>query len=106
MQEISGSLVGPKMSLVLCNFNGFAETIKNQWKSYMFWPAGFPMAFAIWPENHGIQKMLLVLVNFNGFAKTTQNQWKYVTFRMGKHIRIENVEIPLFFKAKAMYRHT
>ena len=29
MQEIIGSLVGPKMSLVLTNFNGFAKTIKK-----------------------------------------------------------------------------
>ena len=55
------------------------------------------MAFGIWAENHGIQKMPLVLINFNGFSKTIKNHWKYVTFRMGKYIRSENVEIPLFF---------
>ena len=64
------------------------------------------MAFAISAQNHGVQKMPLVLINFNGFAKTIKNHWKYVTFRIGKFIRIENVEIPLFLKAKAMHRHT
>ena len=64
------------------------------------------MAFAISAKNHGIQKMLLALVNFNGFAKATKNKWKYVTFRMGKLVRNENIEIPLFFKAKAKHRHT
>ena len=74
---------------------------QNQWKSDMFWPAGFPMAFAISAQNHGVQKMPLVLINFNGFAKTTKNHWNYITFRMGKLIRNENVEIPLFFKNDA-----
>ena len=37
MSEIDGNRAGWKMSLVLCNFNGFAKTIKKHKDQWHFW---------------------------------------------------------------------
>ena len=76
MQEINGSLVGPKMSLVLSNFNGFAKPPLKRETNDTFWHL---VIFIEMQEISGSlvdPKMSLVLCNFNGFAKTIKNQWK------------------------------
>jgi len=110
MQEISGSLVDQKMSLVLCNFNGFAKTIKKPSKTngkmICFDPRASQWRLPFRPKIMAFKKCHWSLLISMVLRKPPKNHWKYVTFRMGKLVRNENVEIHLFFKAKAKHRHT